>query len=117
MKVPLDVKKPHLTAVPVASQTPVAVDYDYQEQKVYWTDLYFGYGKISRAYLNGSNVEVLISGLSSPKGLAVDGRARNLYFTDNTRNTLEVSRLDGSYRRKLFTVDSPYDVALDDWEA
>lgn len=117
LKVPVNVKNPHVTIVPASIHTPVAVDYDYQEQKVYWTDLYYGSGRICRSFLNGSNQECIIKGLDAPKGLAIDGRARNLYFTDNNRNTLEVANLNGTYRRLLFNVSKPYDVALDTWKA
>ena len=114
-KVPLNIKNPHIAAVPVLTYKPVAVDYDYQDLMVYWSDVTLR--TISRAFLNGSDSRVVVSGLGSPQGLAVDGVARNLYFTDVDRNTLEVVNLNGSFRRVLFNVIKPYDIALDTWEA
>ena len=111
----MNIKNPHIAAVPVLTYKPVAVDYDYQDLMVYWSDVTLR--TISRAFLNGSDSRVVVSGLGSPQGLAVDGVARNLYFTDVDRNTLEVVNLNGSFRRVLFNVIKPYDIALDTWEA
>ncbi len=45
------------------------------------------------------------SGLESPEGIAIDHVARLLFWTDSMRDTLEVSKLDGSQRRVLFDTD------------
>ena len=39
--------------------------------------------------------------LKHPNGLAVDWIGRNLYWSDNLLNTIEVSKLDGRYRKVL----------------
>ena len=36
---------------------PIAVDFDFKEQRLYWSD--FGAGVIKRAFLNGSDVQVI----------------------------------------------------------
>ena len=53
--------------------------------------------------------------LQTPDGLAVDPIGRNLYWTDTGTNKLEVSKLDGSYRKTLITsdLDEPRDIILD----
>ena len=53
--------------------------------------------------------------VQSPDGLAVDIVGRNLYWTDTGTNKLEVSKLDGSYRKALITsgLDEPRDIILD----
>lgn len=43
--------------------------------------------------------------LQSPEGLAIDYVSRLLFWTDSMRDTVEVSRLDGSHRRVLFDSD------------
>ena len=50
-----------------------------------------------------------------PDGLAVDRVGRNLYWTDTGTDKLEVSKLDGSYRKALITsgLDEPRDIILD----
>ena len=51
-------------AVPVQNlRRPVAIDFDPVEQRVYWSDVVAQ--TISRAFLNGSNQEVIASSLSS----------------------------------------------------
>lgn len=68
-----------------------------------------------RADLNGSNMETVIGqGLKTTDGLAVDWVARNLYWTDTGRNTIEVARLDGSSRKVLInnSLDEPRAIAV-----
>lgn len=68
-----------------------------------------------RADLNGSNMETVIGqGLKTTDGLAVDWVARNLYWTDTGRNTIEASRLDGSCRKVLVnnSLDEPRAIAV-----
>lgn len=43
--------------------------------------------------------------LVTADGLAVDWVAKNLYWTDNGRNVIEVSRVDGTSRRILADLD------------
>lgn len=45
------------------------------------------------------------SDLESPEGIAVDHASRLLFWTDSLRDTVEVSKLDGSQRRVLFHTD------------
>ncbi|CAG5121406.1 unnamed protein product [Candidula unifasciata] len=91
----------------------VGVDIDCQEGDIYWTDA--AIGVIRRAKLNGSGVEVIVTGLKSPEGVAVDFVARNLFFTDSELDILQVSRLDGSNRKTLVSTDmvNPRAVVLD----
>ena len=60
--------------------------------------------------------EVLFSqNVQTPDGLAVDIVGRNLYWTDTGTDKLEVSKLDGSYRKALIAsgLDQPRDIILD----
>ena len=51
-------------AVPVRNlRRPVAIDFDPVEEKVYWSDVVAQ--TISRAFINGSNQEVIASSLPS----------------------------------------------------
>ena len=66
--------------------------------------------------MNGSMFEVLFhQNVQIPEGLAVDIVGRNLYWTDRGTDKLEVSKLDGSYRRALITsgLEEPRDIILD----
>lgn len=48
---------------------------------------------------------LLYSDLESPEGIAIDHVSRLLFWTDSMRDTVEVSKLDGSHRRVLFDTD------------
>lgn len=49
--------------------------------------------------------QLLYLDLESPEGIAIDHVARLLFWTDSMRDTVEVSKLDGSHRRVLFDTD------------
>lgn len=91
---------------------PVAVAYDFVDDRVYWTDVWRS--TISRSFLNGSSQEVILDKkLDYPYGLAVDFIGRNLYWAD-TYN-LGISKLDGSHQKALVTTSlyQPKDIILD----
>ena len=106
-----------LTSLPLSPSIisrPVALGYDFLEDRVYWTDVILH--TVSRSFLNGSMQEVIFNhSLQTPDGLAVDPVGRNLYWTDRGTNKLEVSKLDGSYRKTLIIsgVNEPRDIILD----
>lgn len=59
--------------------------------------------------------QVFSSGLMVPESIAVDWVARNLYWTDSVMQNIEVSTLDGAYRKVLLSknVTSPRGLVLD----
>lgn len=70
---------------------------------------------LRRANLDGTGMETVISqGLKTTDGLAVDWVARNMYWTDTGRNTIEVARLDGTSRKVLVnnSLDEPRAIAV-----
>ncbi|RMX57617.1 hypothetical protein pdam_00015732, partial [Pocillopora damicornis] len=98
----------------VPASKPIALDFDFLEEKVYWTDITLG--TISRAYLNGSSQETVVRvGLNNPYGLAVDPFGRNIYWTDSTKQVIEIASTDGLYRRVLIkdNLQNPRDIILD----
>ena len=54
-------------------------------------------------------------GLGSPEGVAVDWISKNLYWTDSGTDRIEVSRLDGTHHKTLFSSDlvNPRAIAVD----
>lgn len=74
----------------------------------YWTEQS---GSIVRAYLNGSSRDVIVTGLKSPSGIAIDYIGQNLYFADHTG--IKVSKLDGSYQTTLISLASAHGISLD----
>ena len=79
----------------------VGLDYDVIENKVYFSDIIRD--NISRTSLSGGPLELVVQSVRNADGLAVDWLGRNLYWTDNDAHELAVSKLNGSFRKALFT--------------
>ena len=80
--------------------------------RMYWLDR--GANRIQRANLDGSNVENLVTtGLSGPKELALDVAAGKMYWTDNGTDKIQRANLDGSQVEDLVTVGLIGPAALD----
>ena len=93
---------------------PVAVDYDPVEGKIYWSDVTLEL--VARGFPNGSSVDVIAyNNVITPTGLAVDYIGRNIYWTDEGNNRIEVAKIDGSSRRSLITsnIGKPRAILLD----
>ncbi|KAL7866880.1 hypothetical protein AOLI_G00146940 [Acnodon oligacanthus] len=100
-------------AVNGSMKNTIAIGVDPKEGKVYWSDSTLK--KISRANINGSGQEDIISsGLMTTDGLAVDSVGRKIYWTDTGTNRIEVANLNGSMRKVLVwrNLDSPRAIAL-----
>ena len=89
------------------------MDFDPVEGYLYWSDS--SRDEIFRAHLNGSAQEQVVDQMVRPDGIAVDSVGRNLYWTDRLGNRIEVSRLDGSFRKTLVyqNLNDPVDIVLD----
>ena len=115
-KVPLGVPETpcNLLGINANISSPVAVDYDPVEGKIYWSDAELKL--LARAYLDGSSVEVIAhSNVVIPAGLAVDHVGRHIYWTDEGNHKIEVARLNGSSRRILISsnIERPRAILLD----
>lgn len=100
--------------IELSIERPVALGLDITENRIYWTDPW--QNTITRAFINGSSPEVIISGYALYSyGLAVDPLGRNIYWTDTQTNTIEVSRMNGTMRKTLIRqdLDDPRDIILD----
>ncbi|XP_028393318.1 low-density lipoprotein receptor-related protein 2-like [Dendronephthya gigantea] len=92
----------------------IGVDFDWQERRIYWTDVLTD--KIQRAKFDGSQVETIVSGgLISAEGIAVDWIGRNLYWLDMRADKIEVAKLNGTKRSVLINtdIDSPRAIQVD----
>ena len=84
----------------VKNQTnAVAIDYDVKSKCIFWSDV-TSRGSSLRKMCNDSKIEHLQT-LQNPDGLAIDWVARNLYWCDKGSDTIEVTDLDGNYRKVL----------------
>ncbi len=73
-------------------RAPYSVAMDLEDGRLYWSDVVAG--AVQRAGLDGSSPEVVVSGLKSPKGIALDGG--RLYWADSGTGKIQSADLDGS---------------------
>lgn len=111
----------------------VALDFDWTDRCIYWSEFQQNSAfikKLCYAVKEGtenitdwkntkSKVEILHSNtLRNPESIAVDWISRNLYWIDKGTDTIEVSRLDGKFRRVLIrrNLDEPRAIVLNPLE-
>jgi hypothetical protein len=104
-----------LFTIPSAEWLPLGCDYDSDGQMVYWTHGSTP-GTIRRANLDGSNMQLLVSGLKLPRGISVDAVHGKMYWVQappagNALGLLKRANLDGSGIETIYAVD-PYDPSL-----
>ena len=97
-----------------------SLDFDMSDGgRMYWSELNNKKKDpktISRSFLNGTNVEVIIEfGLESPDGIAVDWIANNIYWCDSVLKRIQVSNSDGTSKRVILwkNLGTPIRIALD----
>jgi DNA-binding beta-propeller fold protein YncE len=90
----------------------VGLDYDAQGGHVYFTDVIRD--NISRISLSGRDLTVLVSAVRNADGIAVDWLGRNLYWTDVDLHEVSVAKLNGSFKKSLFSrnVNNPRAIVL-----
>jgi len=82
-------------------QNAIAIDYHYQWELVFWSDITAD--SIFRASINGTDSMPIVSaGLVSPGGIAVDWICNRIFWTDSGTSRIEFANLDGTMRRVLF---------------
>uniref|UniRef100_A0A1I8N054 EGF-like domain-containing protein n=3 Tax=Musca domestica TaxID=7370 RepID=A0A1I8N054_MUSDO len=80
----------------------VVLDYHYSKNLMFVADV--NLDVIRRINLRDlSDSKVVVNELMTPNGLAVDWIADNLYWSDSDYKFIEVSRLDGSCRKRLIS--------------
>ena len=89
------------------------VAYDPLHREIFWTNA--NGGTIRRCKLNGMRVQTIVSGIADARGIVVDPEGGKLYWTDNIRDKIERSDLDGKHREDIVTggLASPIGLALD----
>ncbi|RWS07569.1 low-density lipoprotein receptor-related protein 6-like protein [Dinothrombium tinctorium] len=93
-----------------------ALDFYYNEEIIFWTDI--GLEMIKALRRNGSirhEFIVIADSLLSPDGLACDWLTKKLYWTDSDTNRIEVGLFNGSFRKVLVykDLDQPRAIAVD----
>ena len=110
---------------------PVALDFDWSENCIYWSEMTEVSTFIKRYCVSLDSVSVNQSDdqsldiqilhsntLQSPDGIAVDWIGRNLYWCDRGKSTIEVSKLNGKFRRVLIksNLEEPHAIVLNPLE-
>jgi low-density lipoprotein receptor-related protein 1 (alpha-2-macroglobulin receptor) len=101
------------------SSNAVAIDFDWSNNYIYYSDVTQTRSEIIRVKWNGNesnNREVLHQqNMKNPDGIAFDWVAKNLYWCDKGRQTIEVSKDNGRYRKILIEdkLDEPRAIVLD----
>ena len=97
----------------VVGITPVAVAIDAQGGKIYWTDFSVT-GLIHRSNLDGSAIEPLIPFQGDREGLALDLRARKMYWTERALGRVERANVDGQsgYETLVTGLADPRSIAV-----
>ena len=96
--------------------TPVDIVLDQTGGKMYWTESTLADFMIQRANLDGSGLELLVTGLVSPSGIELDVAGGKMYWTDIGTSRIQRANLDGSGVEDLLApgeVFEPIDIALD----
>ena len=85
-----------LSIIPTADWLTVGLQVDQVSSKIYWTHGSFNDGRIRRANLDGTDIETIVSGLTNPRGLALDVDGGKVYWSDTQDEKMYRANLDGS---------------------
>ncbi|XP_075974166.1 nidogen [Anticarsia gemmatalis] len=87
------------------SQIAVGVDVDCAMGTIYWGDVVSYAIKTTR--YDGSGFDTFLAdAVKAPEGIAVDWLARNIFWTDSKKLTIEVANLDTKKRKVLFAINN-----------
>ena len=79
---------------------------------MYWASWILG--KIQRANLDGTNLQDIVTGLTSPRDVALDIAGNKMYWVDAGDDKVQRANLDGTNVEDLVnTQGSPFGIALD----
>ncbi|XP_071955155.1 uncharacterized protein [Antedon mediterranea] len=85
-----------------------AVAYDSKEQKVYWANT----TQINSANIDGTDIKIVLQS-QGINALVIDSQDRKVYFMSSVDNSISVSDLSGSNRKRLVGgLKDPQDMSL-----
>ncbi|XP_062500730.1 low-density lipoprotein receptor-related protein 6-like isoform X2 [Corticium candelabrum] len=112
----LNVSAPSTTDVidPVVTTRAIAVDFDAKTESLYWTD-YSKKAILGSRLANSTNSVIVLPGLATPDGLAVDWIGNHIYYTDSALSIIGMVSSDGYYALPLVQsqLDKPRAIVLD----
>jgi hypothetical protein len=81
---------------------------------IYWVEAGVGMGRLGVVDLDGSNFQVLLTGLSNPQGVDIDPVNGHVYFTEAAAGKIRRINLDGSNPVDILTgLGGPSGLSLD----
>lgn len=97
------------------SQMAIGIDKDCAMGRLFWSDITTK--GIWSAKYDGTDKKIFIDDdILSPEGVAIDWISRRIYWTDSTKDTIEVADLDNSTRRAVIInkhLVNPRGIAVD----
>ncbi len=97
-----------------AAILPQALAIDAASETVFWTD--FNSGLVRRANLDGTGVNVIVTGLNQPTALAVDPEQGCLYISELGAARIVRVRLDGTDQQTVHSGITTFGIAFDPHE-
>ncbi|XP_059822369.1 low-density lipoprotein receptor-related protein 2a isoform X1 [Hypanus sabinus] len=108
----------HMLPFPVVSvgHTAIALDYDSSEKRIYFTQN-IGEGQSQISYIsldeNSASSTHVVTGLSSPDGIAFDWINRRIYYSDYLNQTINSISINGGNHTIIANVPRPRAIVLD----
>ena len=90
-----------IVSIGTSQTVRLTLDLESATQKIYWTTATSG--KVQRANLDGSNVEDLVTGLTSPRGIALDIAGGKMYWSSSNGQKIQRADLDGTAAEDIVT--------------
>ena len=111
--VAIDYKTAAVTPVVTGLSRAVAIDIHFSLGYIFWSDVTDL--NIKRFRIDVASTTTIITSIGVCGGLAVDWRASQLYWTDETSDTISMSDLEGNIQGTLISsgLHTPRDIALD----
>lgn len=107
-----------MTAIVNNTKSATALDFIFKSGMIFWSD----FNKIYKAPIDEGHMQTVIisNEVTNCDGLAIDWIYDHIYWTDASKNTIEVANLDGSMKKTVITegLDEPRSIAvnpLDGW--
>ena len=99
-----------IVGLPAAEWLPLGIDIDETNNHIYWLNGNFNSGTIRRADvgLNVANSQLLLSGLTNARGLALDIAGRKMYWSDTQERVLRRANLDGGGNQVIVSTGDQY---------
>uniref|UniRef100_A0A0K2T8A8 EGF-like domain-containing protein n=1 Tax=Lepeophtheirus salmonis TaxID=72036 RepID=A0A0K2T8A8_LEPSM len=93
------------------AKKPSAVGVLPENNIIFW----IGFNSIYRSNRDGTDTRIVVTDLNSPQRIVIDWIARNIYWTDDDSDVIELSDIEGKHRYIIISdnLDRPSALAVD----